>query len=474
ALEKLARRRGVYDRVRFLGAVPHERLAEVYNAVDALLLASSREGWPNVLLEAMACGTPVVATPVHGSVEIVGSPAAGRLARERSTAAIVEALAALFAEPPARAETRRYAEGFSWEETAANLEKTFAAVAARRQKSDAVRLRPIKLATDCPPRLLVTIDAEEMFDWSALGRSARAVAPAKDIDRFQSLAAYFGVRPLYFLTYPVIDDAAARAYFRNLRADDAADLGVHFHQWSTPPLEGFDGDYYSYQSNLPPEIQRKKAAYLAERFIIAFGARPRAHRAGRYGMTKSSYEALAAIGVDYDFSPSPAFDFSRSGGPDFSRMTNEPFAIRLGDGASIAVTPVCGAATIRGERLFLPRRPKGGAGFDGALTRLPQNFFAPLRLSPEGSRLSELKALTRRLIADKTRILTFSLHSTTMTPGANPYARNEKDVEAILETCRKYFEFFNDIGGEFMSFGELQSLYGATDEKSGALTLTAH
>jgi len=66
-LEALASRLGVADRVRFLGSLDQPSLCEVYNAADALVLASSREGWANVLLEAMACGTPVIAFR-HGSV----------------------------------------------------------------------------------------------------------------------------------------------------------------------------------------------------------------------------------------------------------------------------------------------------------------------------------------------------------------------------------------------------------------------
>ncbi|RME67564.1 MAG: glycosyltransferase family 4 protein, partial [Alphaproteobacteria bacterium] len=60
-LEKLIGDLGLSGRVRLLGAVPHADLAALYSAADISLLTSSREGWANVLLEAMACGTPVVA-----------------------------------------------------------------------------------------------------------------------------------------------------------------------------------------------------------------------------------------------------------------------------------------------------------------------------------------------------------------------------------------------------------------------------
>lgn len=118
-LGSLAARLGVSDRVRFVGEVAHGELSRLYGAADVLVLASSREGWANVLLEAMACGTPVVASDVNGSREVVGAPAAGRLMRERSVAGLIEAVDALRASRPSPSETRRYAEQFSWAETAA-------------------------------------------------------------------------------------------------------------------------------------------------------------------------------------------------------------------------------------------------------------------------------------------------------------------------------------------------------------------
>lgn len=117
SLRTLADRLGVADRVEFLGRRPHEELPALCCAADALVLASSREGWANVLLEAMACGTPVVASNVWGTPEVVAVPEAGRLMAERTGEGIAAATRELFAGLPDRADTRRYAEGFSWDAT---------------------------------------------------------------------------------------------------------------------------------------------------------------------------------------------------------------------------------------------------------------------------------------------------------------------------------------------------------------------
>ncbi len=131
SLEKLAADEGVTDRVRFLGRVEHASLRDVYGAVDALVLASSREGWANVLLEAMACGTPVVASNVWGTPEIVADPVAGVLMANRTPNDLADAVEALFTTLPDRDATRRYAEQFSWDATTNGQETLFAEIVGR-------------------------------------------------------------------------------------------------------------------------------------------------------------------------------------------------------------------------------------------------------------------------------------------------------------------------------------------------------
>lgn len=131
-LEELARSQKVAERVDFLGAVPQAQLRGHYGAADALVLASSREGWANVLLESMACGTPVVASRVYGTPEVVAAPEAGVLMAERTPQGVADAVNALRASYPDRAATRRYAEGFSWDDTTAGQLTLFRDVLARR------------------------------------------------------------------------------------------------------------------------------------------------------------------------------------------------------------------------------------------------------------------------------------------------------------------------------------------------------
>lgn len=117
ALQRQAEQLGVASRVQFVGVVPQTDLKWWYSAADVLALCSSREGWANVLLESMACGTPVIATNIWGTPDVVSAPAAGVLMPERSAQGLAQAWAALFAIHPSRPATRAHAETFSWDAT---------------------------------------------------------------------------------------------------------------------------------------------------------------------------------------------------------------------------------------------------------------------------------------------------------------------------------------------------------------------
>jgi teichuronic acid biosynthesis glycosyltransferase TuaC len=109
---------GVADRVVFAGQVSHTDMPLVYSAADVTVLMSLREGMPNVVLESLACGTPVVATGVGGIPEVMTVAAAGMIVKDRSTAALHDALNQLLSRKRDPEATAAVAKALDWESVA--------------------------------------------------------------------------------------------------------------------------------------------------------------------------------------------------------------------------------------------------------------------------------------------------------------------------------------------------------------------
>ncbi len=143
-IEALVRRLDLADRVRLLGRVPQDSLPKIYGAADLLVHPSLREGWPNVLLESMACGTPVIATNFDSVGEIVGAPEAGCVLAEATPACLAGTVRKLLQAPPQRAATRAYAEGFDWQVTTAGQIELFREICNHGENRSALhRVAPV-------------------------------------------------------------------------------------------------------------------------------------------------------------------------------------------------------------------------------------------------------------------------------------------------------------------------------------------
>jgi Glycosyltransferase len=104
----------MWDRVHFLGALPAEGVCKALSAADVFVLASRNEGWANVLLEAMACGLPVVATDVGGNAEVVSREDLGTIVPFGDQSALTKALDEALTRAWDRNSIRRYAEENDW------------------------------------------------------------------------------------------------------------------------------------------------------------------------------------------------------------------------------------------------------------------------------------------------------------------------------------------------------------------------
>jgi glycosyltransferase involved in cell wall biosynthesis len=105
-LERQAHELGLDGRVRFLGPQPRERVLELFRGAEAVVLSSESENFPHVVVEALAVGTPVIATDVGGVAEVVEDGGNGLLVRTGDVSALSEALQRYLADEELRARLR--------------------------------------------------------------------------------------------------------------------------------------------------------------------------------------------------------------------------------------------------------------------------------------------------------------------------------------------------------------------------------
>jgi glycosyltransferase involved in cell wall biosynthesis len=116
--------------VRFLGPLPPSEVRWALSAADVFVLATRNEGWANVLLEAMACGLPVVTTRVGGNAEVVCRDELGIVVPFDDHPALRDALGRALTQSWDRGAIRRYAEANSWDSRVAVLVAEFRRVAS--------------------------------------------------------------------------------------------------------------------------------------------------------------------------------------------------------------------------------------------------------------------------------------------------------------------------------------------------------
>lgn len=297
------------------------------------------------------------------------------------------------------------------------------------------------------PRLLVVVDTEEEFDWHApVSRARTSVSAMRHIGRVQEIFDRFGVVPTYVVDYPVATQPAGFEPLAGILSRGGCTVGAHLHPWVTPPLDEEVSGPNSFMCNLDTALQRAKVGLLCEAIEQHLGTRPRLFKAGRYGLDRATVGVLDELGFETDGSVCPRFDFSLEGGPSFAELDSWPFWLSprlLELPCTVDYTGWAGALRPGLHRLAsgLPRlKGVGVLARAGAANRI--------MLSPEGSTLDEMTALTTALVSRGQRFFTLSFHSPSVEPGHTPYVRSRQDLEVFLRTLDQFLEFFvTRVGG---------------------------
>jgi len=303
--------------------------------------------------------------------------------------------------------------------------------------------QPIGMPASDPPRLCVVVDTEEEFDWQApLSREAVGVTAIAEVWRLQRLTEPLGIVPTYVVDFPVAATATSARVFRDLVSRRVAEVGAHLHPWVSPPHEEVVCNRASFACNLGAPLEFAKLAALTRAIEDGIGVRPRVYKAGRYGFGLSTADALENLGFDVDVSVNPHMDYRPIEGPSFAGIRAVP--ARFGRKRTLLEVPCTtgfvGIARTVGEALHRVASKAERLRGLGVLARA--GVLNRVMLSPEGSTLTEMIAVTRALLADGVRTFALTLHSPTLKPGCTPYARSAADRDALLTTIDRYFHFF--------------------------------
>jgi hypothetical protein len=278
----------------------------------------------------------------------------------------------------------------------------------------------IRWPGDWGTRFIVLVDVEEEFDWRApFDRANRSTEAMRAFPEAHRRFREAGVALGCMVDHPIATDRRAVAILGDVVADRRSEIGAQLHGWVNPPFEEEVGPLTSFQANLPPALEAAKLDRLIDTVEGAWGRRPRAFRAGRYGIGPGSRALLAARGVRLDASVRAFHDYAREGGPDFSRVGNAAYRV---DGLIElpSTTVFTGVARRGGMALhrLAGRVPRGR----GVLAR--SGLLARMPLTPEGVGAGHAIAAMDRALANGERLLSFSFHSPSLEPGHTPYVRD--------------------------------------------------
>ncbi|PYP51709.1 MAG: hypothetical protein DMD45_07020 [Gemmatimonadetes bacterium] len=330
-----------------------------------------------------------------------------------------------------------------------------------------------------PTFLIVSIDTEE-DNWQPR-RERVTVENIRELPRLDALFQGLGVRATYFTTYQVAIHTWAAAILRDLHAG-GAELGAHLHPWNTPPLDDAFVPRNTMLKNLPAALQLAKLERLTATLREAFGARPLAFRAGRYGLGPETVTALIRCGYRIDSSVTPfvsweAFD----DGPTFVGAPLD--AYHLGGGNDVRIPQPDGPLLELPMSTGYSRAP---FSFWGGIHRgLSVPALRPLHLwgiasrlgvvkrislSPETDSVTDMLTLSRRLIDTGVRHLHAFFHSPSLRPGLSPFAPDRAGVERMYRAIAMYVEGLARVTAlRFVTISEAaQSLQAAASPEAVA------
>lgn len=295
----------------------------------------------------------------------------------------------------------------------------------------------LQLPDDFGRRFLITIDTEEEFDWNApFERSGHTTITVPMLERFQQFVEKYGIKPVYFVDYSIIENDEAASFLKQAAKGNNATIGVHLHPWVNPPFEEEVNDHNSFAGNLSIELEKAKIIQLRDRIEERTGIVSKIYRAGRYGVGQNTIAILSNLGFQIDSSVRSRFDYSGEGGPDFHHLGSTPFW--LDDRKRLLEIPLTTifSGPFRQQSDMLSGIYNRSSLANAILSK--SKLLQRIPLTPEGISAREAKEAIDIALDDNLQILVFSFHSPSLSPGHTPYVQTEDDLH-------KFYAWWRDV-----------------------------
>jgi hypothetical protein len=300
---------------------------------------------------------------------------------------------------------------------------------------------------------ILSVDTEEEWDWKAeFPQYNIQVENIQAIQEFQQECNIIGIRPTYFVDYPVVNNLQSRKVLKSIDHLGQCEIGAHLHPWCNPPMTAENDEYSSHVVNLPIDLVEKKLVNLLEKLRGAFGTDIRSFRTGRWGINSAIMGLLIKHGITADSSVYPFYRnnyFNCDGAPVepyWPDLSNPLKAMSQEQQSSIFEVPVSvgfnHAQFTLCEKIYKlsNTRVLSFLRIPGIMWQL--NLLRKVYLSPELASANDMQTLIKVLLKRRAPIVHMNLHSSSLIN--LPYSNHPFTREQILENMKETVSFLQD------------------------------
>lgn len=292
---------------------------------------------------------------------------------------------------------------------------------------------------------VLSVDTEEEWNWDAeFPEHNFSVKNVQFLPAFQSFCESMGIRPTYFVDYPVVDDKTALKQMKTTIKSGKCEVGGHLHPWCNPPYFGKTTEFESHVVNLPIAQVEAKLDRLIDKIQQTLGVTPRSFRTGRWGINGPIIQALKARGFNIDSSVYPLYQnehFSCMDAPLSAYWPDLAAPNQMGNQHDILEIPVTVGFNRENFEFWrnvshtaeqVPFRYLRTTGL-----MWQTNIMRKIYLSPELSSVHDMQALITKCIERGESVIHMYLHSSSLLDGVTGFYESEQAFKVMCDAIAK-------------------------------------